>query len=312
MMGLTPLVTARINGVEARLILDSGAAFSEISMASAEQFNLALSRDPLAFIQRGITGSETRVLRAERFELGIKNFPDVKDFSNVEVVATQSKFRDGAVGLVGQNVLGSNDVEYDLANGVVRLSSPKGECKDANLAYWADSMPLAVVDLHDSRRREHTFAEATVNGKTLRVSLDTGSPFSLMSFDAAKRAGLLRGAVSVASDESGLGSTASNTFKTWLAPMKSFALGTEEIRNERVRFSETALDDENDVDMLLGADFILAHHIYLAKSQGRLYLTHNGGPVFERPAGSVLDAPGTRNRDSTDSQVDWPTSYGPE
>jgi hypothetical protein len=33
--------------------------------------------------------------------------------------------------------------------------------------------------------------------------------------------------------------------------------------------------------MLLGADFIRAHRIYIAKSQGKLYFSYNGGPIFQ-------------------------------
>ncbi len=33
--------------------------------------------------------------------------------------------------------------------------------------------------------------------------------------------------------------------------------------------------------MLLGSDFFLAHHIYAAYSQNKVYFTYNGGPVFD-------------------------------
>ena len=32
--------------------------------------------------------------------------------------------------------------------------------------------------------------------------------------------------------------------------------------------------------MLIGADFFLSHHVYVANSQRKLYFTYNGGPVF--------------------------------
>jgi tetratricopeptide (TPR) repeat protein len=35
-----------------------------------------------------------------------------------------------------------------------------------------------------------------------------------------------------------------------------------------------------DTDMLLGSDFFVSHHIFVANSQHKLYLTYNGGPVF--------------------------------
>ena len=36
----------------------------------------------------------------------------------------------------------------------------------------------------------------------------------------------------------------------------------------------------NDFDVLIGADFFMAHHVYVANSQGKLYFTYSGGPVF--------------------------------
>ena len=35
------------------------------------------------------------------------------------------------------------------------------------------------------------------------------------------------------------------------------------------------------IDMLLGADFFLAHRIYVANNQQKMYFTYNGGPVFD-------------------------------
>jgi len=48
---------------------------------------------------------------------------------------------------------------------------------------------------------------------------------------------------------------------------------------------------------LLGADFFLAHHIYVAYSQNKLYFTYNGGPVFALNAGS--SAPSTQSAPSS-------------
>jgi hypothetical protein len=34
-------------------------------------------------------------------------------------------------------------------------------------------------------------------------------------------------------------------------------------------------------DMLIGADFFLSHRIYVARSQGKIYFTYKGGPIFQ-------------------------------
>lgn len=47
-----------------------------------------------------------------------------------------------------QNVFRLGDVEYDLANGVIRLLR-EDDCSKANLAYWASGTgtPVSVVDI---------------------------------------------------------------------------------------------------------------------------------------------------------------------
>ena len=51
--------------------------------------------------------------------------------------------------------------------------------------------------------------------------------------------------------------------------------------------------------MLLGSDFFLAHHIYVAYSQDKVYFTYNGGPVFDLnalPPARARLRPGARRR----------------
>ena len=67
------------------------------------------------------------------------------------------------------------------------------------------------------------------------------------------------------------------TYASYIAPFSSFKIGDEEIKNTRLRIG--ALDFQS-VDMLIGADFFLAHRIYVANSERKLYFTYNGGPVF--------------------------------
>jgi tetratricopeptide (TPR) repeat protein len=68
--------------------------------------------------------------------------------------------------------------------------------------------------------------------------------------------------------------------RTWITPVESFKIGEEEIRNTRLRIADADFAGRQAIDMLLGADFFLSHHIYIANSQKKLYFTYNGGPVF--------------------------------
>ena len=55
----------------------------------------------------------------------------------------------GAVGVLGQNVLGIADMEYDLANGVIRLMRPDG-CGYQPLGLLGTSPPFSAVDIGSS------------------------------------------------------------------------------------------------------------------------------------------------------------------
>jgi tetratricopeptide (TPR) repeat protein len=78
-------------------------------------------------------------------------------------------------------------------------------------------------------------------------------------------------------------------------PVASFKIGEEEIRNTRLRVGDSAVES---ADMLIGADFFLSHHIFVASKQHRLFFTYNGGPVFNlatlpAPASAAAAPPAT-------------------
>ena len=70
---------------------------------------------------------------------------------NVEFIVGGNEPGAGAVGLLGQNFLAIADVEYDFANGVLRIAYPNDDCKGAPLAYWAGSQPFVEIELEALR-----------------------------------------------------------------------------------------------------------------------------------------------------------------
>jgi tetratricopeptide (TPR) repeat protein len=274
MSGMQPIITARINDTDVKFMVDSGAFFSIIAPATAEQLKLTLKRMPYGMKVEGIGGEmDAYVTRVERFALKKAAIP------NVEFIVGGNFQGGGTLGLLGQNVLSIGDIEYDLANGMIRIFYPNQDCRDVSLAYWAKSQPVIEVDLlgrADDRTR-HTQAMVMVNDVKLRATFDTGAARSLMSSGAARRAGLERAGEGVvaAATVQGIGK---REIKSWIAPVKSLTIGDENIKNTRMRFAEFELGD---IDFLLGADFFLSHRIYVANSQNKIYMTYNGGPVFD-------------------------------
>jgi len=274
MEGPRATIPARINGTGVRFMIDSGAAFSMLSLQAAASLRLPL--DPLApGIWLGGVGGDFRGYLTTVKELGLLQFtlPRVKF-----VVGGGSDLGGDLDGVIGQNLLRIGDDEYDLANGVIRLVRAEG-CRRTVLAYWAGTQPYSVMDIdavHASEGDPHTRGTAFLNGAKINVIFDTGAATSLLTRRAAARAGVHPGdpGVTPAGLSHGLGS---HLEKTWSAHFTSFRIGDEEIRNARLRFTDTDLPD---ADMLVGADFFLAHHVYVANSQHRLYFTYNGGGVF--------------------------------
>ncbi|HEX5418590.1 MAG TPA: retroviral-like aspartic protease family protein [Gammaproteobacteria bacterium] len=271
MAGLAPLIRAKIDGADAKLIADSGAFFSLLTPQSAARLGLALHAPPSGLSVSGVNGKiDIKVARARRFDiLGTH-------FDNADFVVGGPPLAGGADGLLGQNMLNANDAEYDLADGVIRLFRPE-DCKGAMLAYWAQGKPFSTTSIEPkSRGHGAIVGTGAVNGIRIRIAFDTGAARSILTANAARRAGVERDQAGVRAGgiAGGLGRRGVDT---WIAPIASFRIGDEEIKNTSLRVGAIDLQD---ADMLIGADFFLSHRIYVANSQRKLYFTYNGGPVF--------------------------------
>src|SRR6185312_8382327 len=111
----------------------------------------------------------------------------------------------GVTGLIGENVLGFADIEYDLPHGAIRFFRQQG-CQGANLGYWSNGSAVEVDLTHTGKRPEsrdrdpshydpgstdrHVRAQALVNGQKITVTFDTGFTASMLSKPAAARAGV--------------------------------------------------------------------------------------------------------------------------
>jgi tetratricopeptide (TPR) repeat protein len=272
MNGTKPLVTAQINGQDAVFVADSGAFYSMLSEASAQQYKLKLQPLPFGFNVQGAGGSVSPSLATVRV-FTVAGVP----VHNVEFLVGGSEVGAASVGVLGQNLFRIGDVEYDLSHGVIRLMHVE-DCRHTRLAYWVSGTDAySVIEIQRSTPSSpHTEGVAYLNGAKIHVLFDTGASASVLSMRAAAEAGVKPETAGVieAGYSTGIGRSA---IKTYVAKFSSFKIGGEEIRNARLRFGEITIPG---ADMLLGADFFLSHRIYVASSQEMLYFTYNGGPVF--------------------------------
>lgn len=285
MRDMRPLIPVKFNGRDATLAVDSGAFFSMITAGTAAEFGLKLGPAPFGLRVTGLGGSQAEVALTTVDELSIAG----QSLRRIEFLVGGSEPEAGSVGLLGQNILGIADAEYDLANGVIRLMEPKG-CGKGGLAYWAKAgEAIGVVDIESKRESGfHTIGTASVNGRKIQVVFDTGAGISMLTLRAATRAGIKVGDPGVIPAGRGHG-IGTKFYETWIAPVKSFSLGGEEVQNTKLRIGD--IPSIIDADMLIGPDFFLSHRIYVSNVQHKLYFTYNGGPVFNlKTAAQTADA----------------------
>ncbi len=293
MVGSRAVATVGINDTPVKLVLDSGAFYSMLTEAAAQQLKLPLSPLPFGFEIHGVTGEmDAQRTTVKRLQLLHGEIPDV------EFVVGGNEPGGGALGLLGRNFLAMTDIEYDLAHGVVRFMVPSDDCSGANMAYWAGKTPVSELTLRrDSSKVPAILANGVLNGKDVKVEFDTGAT-SLVTLDAAHRAGVTDAEMVPDGVVFGVGE---GRAKLWVAPIRKFEIGGEVIANNRLRVADLDMKfDQGSIDMLLGIDFFLSHRIYIAKHERRMFFTYNGGPVFAHntvaaEADSASGAAGTQD-----------------
>lgn len=185
MQGLRPLLTTKIDGKETPFTIDSGALYSMLTPAAAARLGLRTRNLPDGFVISGVNGTADASLTT------VKNFTIAGALvPNIDFIVGGGAIGGESVGLLGQNVLGIFDVEYDLANGAMRFVTPKG-CAKTILAYWVKDAPYLMVPMeHRETSMSKAVVTVTVNGVHLKAELDTGAPTSVLTVGAARRAGI--------------------------------------------------------------------------------------------------------------------------
>jgi clan AA aspartic protease (TIGR02281 family) len=270
MIGGRATTMVKINGQDTRFAIDTGAFFNTMSGANASSLGLRQRALPLGFHITGVGGSADA------------QYARVKDFGILDTTLNNIDFivggSDSGYGLLGANLLDFADLEIDLAHGKLSFFQVD-HCGDTPLAYWAKGSTYNVVDIEpsDNQIDKRTFFDVTINGKKVHAVLDSGASATVLSRSAAERLGFNLDAPGVQHGRSTMG-VGNRIVRTWIIPIDSFSVGTETIQHSQMQVIDGAIG--GDTDMLLGVDFLLAHHMFIANSRKKAYFTYNGGRVF--------------------------------
>ncbi|MGH7023301.1 MAG: aspartyl protease family protein [Caulobacteraceae bacterium] len=268
MQGLRPTVPAKVDGAAARFVLDSGDYESWMTPAAAARLGLKATLAMSDYRIQGAGGSP--MTTAKTLALG------GVAFKAVPFEIDDDSLGNNIDGDIGQKLLKVADVDYDFHDGLVRLMRPQ-DCGDEPLAYWLKPGQTFGVAKLTSGGVYGTEATATgsLNGVPVTVGFSTGDAVSILTLDAAKRAGISLRDPGVVT--SGTISWDGNPVQIWIVPVKSFAFAGEEVRDTSLRVTSA---DITGYDLMLGTDYFLSHHVFFANSQHKLYVTYVGGPVF--------------------------------
>lgn len=269
MEGRRPMVTAQIAGRDARFILDSGAFFSTIAPANAAEFGLTIRDVAPGAQMTGIGGTTAlRQTTARTFSIGGQTLP--------QLVFAVGGTDTGRTGLIGQNILGLADADYDLPHGIVHLTKASG-CRNGGVTYWVGSKPFTIVPLMPtSVTQRHTIGTITVNGVKMKAMFDTGAQRSYLALSAARRIGLTPQTPGVVESNFAYG-LGTGRRRAWTARLATIDFGGEAIAKPSIDIID---EDLFGVDMLIGVDFFLTHHLYVDNTNHRMYITYEGGPLF--------------------------------
>jgi hypothetical protein len=214
------------------------------------------------------------------------------------LVAGEREFADDVGLLVGDEFFSRYDLEFDLAGGFVRFFQAE-ECDGASLGYWAKDAVAVPLEASASYR---IGVSVLVNGQPLVAQLDSGTTLSTLSLEAARHVGVTPETAGVVAGGC-IGGMGKERLDSWIAPLGSFAIGDERIRNPKIRFAplwqharfeETGSHLRRRVsglpDMLLGSDFLRTHRVLISRSQRKMYFSYSGGTVFPEVAGKPCGA----------------------
>lgn len=281
-----PLASVSLDGHAARLLIDTGAASTAIRRSVATEFHLEQSSSDSATFYGAGGVTQAGLVTVHEFKLGDYLAHNLTLYT-LSFGNTPSADAVPFAGTLGEDFLARMDVEFDLGAGKVRLFEPKG-CSGDQVVYWAQA--YYRVDLLGSTQGHQPRANVNLNGHEVVALFDTGSQRSAVTAELVRRPGMApESALKPEAPSHGIGP---QPIETALAQFPTLTIGQETIHNPVLMIADLfgATREEHTgsriaqafapADLLLGADFFRAHRVYIANSQGRIYFTYSGGPIF--------------------------------
>ena len=179
----------------------------------------------------------------------------------------------GVDGLIGPDILGRYDAEFDFGGKTFRLFKPH-PCA-GRAVHWSRSYTVLPFTLTSSG---HVRVPVTLDGRSMDAILDTGAGISVLSMrDANNMFGLGPGSPDVEAANPMSGTPWAGPVHAYLHSFQTLTIAGVTIRNPRMELTEgrNFLGDDY-ATLVLGNDVLSRFHLLIAYRQQKLYLTDAG------------------------------------
>jgi clan AA aspartic protease (TIGR02281 family) len=253
-----------INGRNVVLLFDTGGTENLLAESAARRIGMSVRTSGDAGVS-GVGGSsETGEVHADNVRIGAAHGEDLT-FATVP----DRVYHGDADGILGMNFLYSFDMDLDFWGGRIGLYKAFGGCDTPHVVM---TQPLYGVALAQS---QHDYGVVdlgpavyvSVNGKKLRATIDTGAAHTTIFRDSARRAGLDTADLLARTTMHGVGPRAVQAELRLSAPV---AIGDLTVNNMPVFIANQRHPE--DVDMLLGYDFVTRVHVWISRSSGTVVM----------------------------------------
>ncbi|HUJ47419.1 MAG TPA: aspartyl protease family protein [Rhizomicrobium sp.] len=259
-------VPATLNDTPALLAVDTGSIYSSISEEAAVEQGAHVQFSPyIGSFMNGVSTNAFTVLNS--FAVGPLRSP--KKWS--VAIAPDQMLPASISGYLGPDVMRAYDVEFDFYHGKFNLFA---HTNCAGAVYWthdaAAVVPMKVAD------DGHIVVDATLDGKPVTILLDTGSPSSVMSVEAAEKL------FGIAKDDQRLKFVRSISLNGgsdtpfYSFPFSSLSFGAITVANPKIQLIPQENFDPHgrqDAQIVLGMSVLRQLHLYVAYDQKMLYLS---------------------------------------
>jgi len=261
-------VPVTINGTPKALFVDTGAASTTLSEAVAGE--LGIPRDFDHTVDTfGVGGKESHLYIGEVDSIRLG---DIVIRKHPVPVAAFNQFmadeRTPAAGLIGADILSHFDVDIDIPHRQLALWRVQG-CTEVK-PDWNGEAASVPMQISESR---HITVPVRIDGVSLDLLLDTGSPNLLLSTRAAARAGATPEVLEESRQFDGFGVN-DRAYHAWMHIFRRVEIGGQVFGDVRTVIVSNGRY-VNLGDGLLGIEFLKRGRVWISYSTSTLFVQKN-------------------------------------